>query len=120
MKTRLIIFFLFTFISGGYAQNKKYVKPEKAIKHVGETITVCGKVYDVYFNSKAKGQPTFLNFGAPHPNEVFSVVIWNTDRIQFSFIPEELKGKKICVTGVVKLYKDGPEIIVTEESQIEK
>ena len=40
-------------------------------------------------------------------------------RGNFSYKPGEyLKGKTICVTGVVKDYKGKPEIVVDKEEQV--
>ena len=33
--------------------------------------------------------------------------------------PEEFyKGKEVCITGKIELYKDKPQIVVTSKSQI--
>jgi DNA/RNA endonuclease YhcR with UshA esterase domain len=34
-------------------------------------------------------------------------------------VPEEFyKGKEVCITGKIELYKDKPQIVVTSKSQI--
>lgn len=86
-------------------------------KHIGENGTVCGKVYGGKFLGP-KG-PTFINMGAPYPQSPFTVVIFNADRANFSYKPEDyLDGKEICVTGLIKEYKGKAEIVVTKEAQI--
>lgn len=98
---------------------KNSISVDEAGKHIGETLTVCGMVYGgKYFSSK--GQLTLINMGAPYPNSTFTVVIFGNDRGNFTYKPEDfLTNKNICVTGLIKLYKDKPEIIVSKESQIE-
>ena len=92
--------------------------PVEAILHVGEEVTVCGKVYGVKFIGKGNG-PTFINVGAPYPESPFTAVIFAADRKKFSYRPEQaLDGKTICVTGTVKKYKGKAEIIVNTETQI--
>jgi DNA/RNA endonuclease YhcR with UshA esterase domain len=47
------------------------------------------------------------------------VVIWGRDRRFFNNAPEVLyRGKKVCVTGLVKSFRGKPEIIVVLPSQI--
>ena len=84
----------------------------------GRVITVCSKVSDTYV-SKHEDATTFINFGNPYPYSTFSVVIFEKDLENFKYVPAEyLKGKIICVTGKVKIFKDKPEIIINSSSQI--
>jgi hypothetical protein len=87
-------------------------------KFVGQKATVCGIVATTTFASKSKGQPTFLNLDKPYPHQLFTVLIWGSDRGKFEKPPEELSGKEICVTGMIQSYKGRPEIIVKDPSQI--
>jgi hypothetical protein len=71
------------------------------------------------FLSRSKGQPTFLNLDQPYPRQIFTAVIWGNDRGYFTSPPEiAYRGKRVCVTGLVKLYKGKPEIIVILPSQV--
>lgn len=91
-----------------------------ADKYVGQKATVCGIVASATFSSRSKGQPTFLNLDQPHPRQIFTAVIWGKDRRYYSSPPEiAYSGKRVCVTGLVQLYKGKPEIIVVLPSQIE-
>jgi hypothetical protein len=49
--------------------------PEAAKAHVGQSVTVCGKVANTYYSRFVEGKPTFINFGRPYPNHVFSIAI---------------------------------------------
>jgi hypothetical protein len=96
-----------------------YVSPTEAHKYIGKVKTVCGKVTSATFAARTKGQPTFLNLDQPYPNQVFTIVIWGSDRKKFSNAPEVLfRDKVICVTGKIKAYRGKPEIIVDDPSQI--
>jgi len=94
--------------------------PEDAGNHVGQTLTVCGKVFGGIFLVHSNGSPTLINMGGDYPNNSFTVVVYGSDRGSFSYKPEEyLKGKTICVLGLIKLFKGKPEIIITKENQIQ-
>lgn len=95
------------------------IHPEEAKDHIGETETVCGKVYGGKYLDQSNGTPTLINMGAAYPNSPFTFVIFGDDRSAFDYKPERyLDGKKICVTGKIKDYKGKPEIIVSREDQI--
>lgn len=95
------------------------ITPSEAAQHVGETRTVCGKVFGGRYLENANGAPTLINLGADYPDNPFTLVIYGSDRGHLSYPPEVyLKGKTICVTGLIKLFKGKPEIIVTKEDQI--
>lgn len=98
---------------------EQFIKPTEAEKYVGKEKTVCGMVATATYAGRTKGQPTFLNLDQPYPNQIFTVVIWGTDRKKFNNPPETFyKGKIICVTGKIKSYKGKAEIIVNNPSQI--
>jgi len=88
------------------------ITPERAKDSIGKKVTVCGTVADVHSGAKA----TFVNFG-DYPNEVFTVVVFKDDIGNFSGLAA-LTGKQICVTGVVKLYKVKPEIVLKAAGQM--
>jgi hypothetical protein len=75
-------FLFLLFVLSTAAQTNKITAAE-AKDHVGETRTVCGKVASTHFAAKSKGQPTFLNLDEPYPKEVFTILIWGTDRAKF-------------------------------------
>lgn len=101
-----------------YSQEQQ-ITPETAAKFIGEQKTVCGTVASAHYAAKSKGQPTFLNLDKPYPGQIFTAVIWGSDRGKFEKPPEVLySGKKICVTGTITSYQGKPQIIVKDPSQI--
>jgi hypothetical protein len=101
------------------AAQENTITAADADKYVGQKATVCGIVASATFSSRSKGQPTFLNLDQPYPRQIFTAVIWGKDRSYFGSSPEiAYRGKRICVTGLVKLYKGKPEIIVILPSQV--
>ena len=95
------------------------ISPGQAAQHIGETLSVCGQVFGGRYLDNANGQPTLINMGAEYPDNPFTLVIFGSDRGRFPYKPEEyLKGKSICVTGLIKDYKGKPEIVVSDAGQI--
>lgn len=93
------------------------ITPDQAAAHIGETVTVCGKVYST---RALNNGPTFLNMGGDYPDNPFTAVIMFNKRGNFSYKPEEyLRGKTICVIGTIKNYNGKPEIVVNKEKQVE-
>jgi DNA/RNA endonuclease YhcR with UshA esterase domain len=86
--------------------------------HVGEYITVEGRVANV-FTSRAGN--TFLNFGAAHPHQIFSATVF--ERYADAFADEfgdlaDLEGKRVRITGKLKVYQGKPQIILESTSQL--
>ena len=118
MKYILLAIILFT-AEVTFAQ--KTIDINEAINKVGDTVTICTKIFGGRFMENSKGSPTLLNAGASYPNSPLTVVVTGEARKLFDFKPEEYyKDKSICVTGVIELYKEKPQIVVTKKSQIEE
>ena len=82
---------------------------------VNETAFICGKIVRV----GSAGRVNFLNFDTQRPPK-FTTVIFKENLDKFEKPLEELyKGKIIRVRGRVHLFKDDPQIIVTDPKQIE-
>ena len=97
----------------------KPISAAEAAKHMGETATVCDKVFGAKYLETTSSAPTFLNMGAPYPNSPFSVVIFGSNRPNFKEKPElYYDNKKVCVTGLIKEYKGKPEMIISKEADI--
>lgn len=95
------------------------IKAEEAAQHIGDSVTICAKVFTARYLSGSKGKPTLLNLGAAFPNQPLTVVIFGEDRAQFSTAPEEAyTDKEICVSGVLQLYNEKPQIVVRKKEQI--
>ncbi len=113
----LLVAVLVGFVSLAYAQET--ISPEDASRFIGQQKTVCGMVASTHFAAKSRKQPTFINLGRPYPNQVFTVLIWGSDRSKFETPPEMLYSEReICVTGMIQSYNGRPEIFVKEPAQI--
>jgi hypothetical protein len=119
MTMKKVLFLLAICLFTAPAFSQLVINPEDAAKHVGEKVTVCGKIYGGKFLENAKKQPTFLNMGDKYPGQPLTIVIWGDLRAKLGYKPEErYDGQEICVTGTITLYKEKPQIEVTEEAQI--
>lgn len=111
----LIIAILFASF-GTNAQSS--IKLEEVKAHIGDSVTVCGKVEDLRYFESSRGKPTLLNIGAKYPNQLLTVLIWGDTRPLFTSKIEDLLHKEICITGRIILYKEKPEIIIYSPDQL--
>jgi hypothetical protein len=100
----------------GIAQTS--ISTAEAKNHVGERATVCGEVASTHYAARSRGNPTFINLDKPYPDQIFTVLIWGSDRPKFGDPEEAYRSKRICVTGKISDYKGVPEIVAYEPSQI--
>jgi len=91
----------------------------EAKNHIGERATVCGKVVSAHYATRTKGNPTFLNLDEPYPKQIFTILIWGSDRPKFGDPENKYANKNVCVSGTVKDYRGVPEVVAEQPSQIE-
>ncbi len=101
------------------AAAQKEIKIDELDKHIGDSVTVCTKIYGGVFLDRSKGTPTLLNAGGTYPGSPLTVYIGTEARAQFKEAPEIFfKEKEVCITGKLILYKEKPEIIIYDEKQL--
>ncbi len=87
---------------------------ENASDHMGETVTVTGKIVRTHDSGKA----TFLNFATDWKG-TFSAVIFASLACDFPEPPATLLlNKEVRISGKVKDYKGSPEIVIEKVSQL--
>ena len=87
----------------------------QAGKHIGEFLTVEGKIVETHNSGKA----CFLNFH-PEWRSSFTAVIFARSFVAFPADPEDYyRGKRVRVTGMIREYRGKPEIILSSPDQIE-
>ena len=95
------------------------IPASEAAGRIGERAVVCGRVAAATFAPSIGGQPTWLNFGAPHPNQDFDVVIWGRDRGAFPAPPEvTYRDRDVCAAGRITEHQGTPRIEVREPAQL--
>ncbi|MDB5030453.1 hypothetical protein [Mucilaginibacter sp.] len=117
MKRFVLFIALFVAITGVKAIGQTTITAKEAAKHLNEKVIVCDQIFGGKFLSGSN--ITLIDVGGSHPNEVLTLIIKGDDRKKFKIAPEEdLKGKKVCVTGQVIDYKGKPEIVIIDPDQI--
>lgn len=95
------------------------ISADQAANHIGTPAKVCGEIVSADCIRKIDGNPTFLNFGQPHPKQLFTAVIWGKDRSKWSTSPsQKFEKRQTCVIGTIEMHENTPQIIVTEPEQI--
>jgi hypothetical protein len=87
------------------------IPASEGAKHVGERDTVCGTIAGKHTATSSRGTPTFINLDHPYPNQLFTLLIWGSDRQQVGEVPDT---GKICATGVIAEYRGSPEIVLKD------
>jgi TonB family protein len=90
------------------------ISPADAAKYVGKEVVVVGTIDQM---ATTVNLTTHINFGGRYPNHVFTATILRARQPLFSGV-RELDGKLVEVQGVVKLYRNKPEIMLTDPTQI--
>ena len=116
MKKTVFTLVTFFFAAASFAQTG--IKLDEVSKHIGDSVTVCGMVSDLRYFENSNKQPTFLNIGDKYPNQQLTIVIWGETRKLFTAKVEDMKGKEICITGRIILFKEKPEIVIDRPEQI--
>ncbi len=94
------------------------IKAKDALKFAGQQKTVCGMIAGAHYETRSQGHLTLLDIDKPYPSQVFTVLIWDSDRVKFEKPLETCSGKEICVTGVIKCDQGRPEMVVKDPAQI--
>jgi hypothetical protein len=114
---RLIILTSVALLFAFSASAQKMIAAKDAAQHVGETVTVCGKVFSTKLLSPSN--MVFLDLGGYHPNQLLTIVIKGEDRSKFKGQPEDdYKDKNICITGTIIDFKGKPEIVLSDPMNI--
>jgi DNA/RNA endonuclease YhcR with UshA esterase domain len=121
MKHLLLIVSLFTlFASKTLAQTDStanwFAKPLANAKtitaEVGHRVAVCDTVVDYRV---VNADLTLLNLGGKYPNQTLTIAVKGS---KIKINPALIKGKAACFYGEVTMFKNKPEMIVTEPAQI--
>lgn len=85
--------------------------PSKTIAaEVGHMVAVCDTVVDYRVVSPAL---TLLNLGGRYPNQNITIAL-KGPKVNLA----NMKGKAVCFYGEIALFKNKPEMVVTEPVQI--
>jgi DNA/RNA endonuclease YhcR with UshA esterase domain len=104
----------------GNAQAQKEIKLEELKDHIGDSVKVQGRISSARYLESTNNTPTFINVGGVYPNQLLTIVIWGDVRKKMGYDPSDKKnlGGLAVVIGKVELYKDKPQIVITDPSQL--
>ena len=112
---RLAFLGLIATLLAGLSVQSQILTPAQAKDHVGETATVCGTIAGETTATGSRGTPTFINLDEPYPHQVFTVLIWGSDKAAVGKFPET---GRVCVKGPITLYRGVPEIVVHKSADL--
>ncbi len=92
----------------------KIIDFKEAPNHIGEGISIKGKIIDIY---KSSAGLTFFDYCTSYKNCPFSLVIFSSDIPKFKNLSSYI-GKTILVSGTIKPYSGKAEMVLNSESQI--
>jgi hypothetical protein len=102
------------------AQAQKEIKLDEVKDHIGDSVKLSGTITGARYLETAKNAPTFINLGGAYPYQLLTIVIWSDVRKKMGYDPSDKKneGGLAVVTGKLELYKDKPQIVITNPSQL--
>src|ERR1700712_4765368 len=108
---RLLIAFILT---AGFSlkSSAQSFSAEDFKANLGKTKTLCDEVSSIKIFSDTL---TLINMGGNYPNQKYTIAV-KGNKITLDWA--NLKGKKLCVTGVFELHKEKPEIEIAQPEQI--
>ena len=110
----LTILLAATLLAGVGVAAQQVISDSEAASHVGQTVTVEGSVASVHVT---RSGTTFLNFGSGYSNQTFTAVIFRSNATRFPN-PSQWEGKRVRVSGQIRLYRGKPEVVLENASQL--
>lgn len=110
MKTLTLLFALAMMCLKAHSQT---ISADSAKYYEHKKVTVCGTAY-----LHATTNVTFINFGQPYPKSPFTAVIFAAEKPRFA-AKTGWSTNNVCVTGTVDVYKNKPQIILRDTSQLQ-
>ena len=94
---------------------KNGIPAAAALSNVGKIVTICEKV----FNVRSTDKITQINLGGKFPNNPLTIIVFAKDYAKFkeSYF-ENLNNKNVCIKGKIELYKNNPQIRISNPIQL--
>ena len=95
--------------------------PADAKGHIGETVSVCGKVVDTKvgkYGLVGRGKVVTFDLDQPEPNPVFYFVTFGSKEGGPQEAVTAYQGKSVCVTGKITETGGVPFIMAADRTQI--
>lgn len=114
---RNLLFFAILFLSFN-AFSQETITSSQAKNFIGKEVILTGKVAGSKLFQRPTGDMLLLNIDKPHPENEITVVIEGEALSKGKFTEESLQGKQIKVKGVVSIFKEKPQIILENETNL--
>jgi TonB family protein len=86
---------------------------------IGDSVLFCSKVFNTRYFESSADKPALLDLNETFSSQPLNAVVWEQDRKNFSNAPELLyKNKEVCISGVVVLQNNLPQITLHRREQI--
>ncbi|RPI14130.1 MAG: hypothetical protein EHM58_17070 [Ignavibacteriae bacterium] len=92
---------------------EREITPSEAKNFTGKAVTVTGFIADVNIREKV----AYLNFTNRYPDNDFTAVVFASKYEEFGDL-SKYENKNVEVTGIVSTFKDKPQIVLNDKSQI--
>jgi DNA/RNA endonuclease YhcR with UshA esterase domain len=99
--------------AGTNSEPAKKIGAAEAVNHYNETLVVTGTIAQVNVRPSA----VILNFDKPSPDSPFSAVVFARATNRFGDL-SKLQGKQVEIKGLIKPYRNKPEIILDNTNQL--
>ena len=103
----LVLASIFAFKASAQTFNAQEFK-----SNLGKTRTLCDTVASIKIFSDTL---TLINMGGNYPNQKYTIAV-KGNKLVLDW--PNLKGKHLCVTGVLEMHKDRPEIVAAQPNDI--
>lgn len=102
-----------------YSRELHMIPGNMAYRYIGEVKMVYGKVYETYYDPH--NREFFLYFGAPYPNQDFTVVITGRDAKRMERRQGRYYiGRDFSVAGLITSFDRSPEIVISDRDQLRR
>jgi len=117
MKKTIALLFVAVFSIAAWSQ--KWIRPSEAVKYQGNEVSFIGLVSSVYHADGIKGDRTVMNIAGNNSLNVLQLVVYNSDRSNFSTTPETAwLDQYVQVKGTIEMVKGQPQITLHSARQI--
>ena len=103
-----VVLAIMVLVVGTIAGHAATLSPEDASSHINESATVCGPVASATYAAQAPMAPTFLDLGRPYPNQIFTAVIFGSDRPKFG-TEDFQKDQRLTPEPIIKARQGANE-----------
>ena len=114
MKSLFVALLIFTISFSVKAQ--KEISLQDIAKHVGDSVSVTGKVFGT--KAVSNGKLLLINVGGAYPAQLLTIVL-NEELQKALEGPLKSELQQIKVAGKVELYHDKPQIVIVHPSQVQ-